>query len=165
MPRPCVAVVLGGPTRNCPWTLGWAEAQLKGIAAGAKVPAASALLVMTRRTPPGVPAIARRAWAGLSHRLCTWPAPAEKYAAALCVADRLLVSADSVNLVSEACASGRPVHVLGGRFARGRLADFHRRLRAGGYALSDLDAGPGSTLVLRETAGVAARLLDSGLLG
>jgi mitochondrial fission protein ELM1 len=49
-------------------------------------------------------------------------------------ADRIVVTADSVNMASEACASGRPVFLCAPDGVRGKLARFHASLVAGGHA-------------------------------
>ena len=54
------------------------------------------------------------------------------YYAYLAVADALLVTADSVSMVSEAAATGKPVHIidLGGGDAK--FARFHETMREAG---------------------------------
>ena len=85
---------------------------------------------------------------------------ANPYHAYLAHADRIVVTADSVNLASEACATGKPVYVFAPRTVRGKLACFHRALEAGGHARPLPDELPPAwtPVPLRETAGVAAEI-------
>ena len=73
-------------------------------------------------------------------------------------ADRIIVSADSVNMVSEACATGKPVHAFSVEPVRGKLADFHEALREGGHLVPLQASASHSTPPLRELAAVAARI-------
>lgn len=81
------------------------------------------------------------------------------YAGILGWADRVIVSGDSVNMISEACASGKPVHAFAPLPATGKLGGFHRTLRDNGYLTSiDALADTGSSKPLRETMDVADQL-------
>jgi mitochondrial fission protein ELM1 len=72
-------------------------------------------------------------------------------------ADRIACSADSVNMLSEACATHAPVFALGGERLDGRPRGFLERLRETGR-VRDADSGlePFAVEPLRETARVAA---------
>ncbi|KAF8935683.1 hypothetical protein BGZ58_004858 [Dissophora ornata] len=50
------------------------------------------------------------------------------YEAMLALADKVVVTADSVAMTNEALATGKPVYILGGELARGKLKVFHRYL-------------------------------------
>ncbi|KAF9111280.1 hypothetical protein BGX27_005144 [Mortierella sp. AM989] len=50
------------------------------------------------------------------------------YEAMLALADKIVVTADSVAMTNEALATGKPVYILGGELARGKLKVFHRYL-------------------------------------
>src|SRR6185312_11176967 len=83
------------------------------------------------------------------------------YAGYLACADRVVVTPDSVNMLSEACAAGVPVLTSLPAGARGRIAAFHALLRSAGR-VHDLRDGATSTFPqlppLRETAAVAAEV-------
>ncbi|MDE3140203.1 MAG: mitochondrial fission ELM1 family protein, partial [Pseudomonadota bacterium] len=81
------------------------------------------------------------------------------YPGVLAWSDRLLVSPDSVNMLSEAAACGVPLHTVVSAPLPPRLARFHAALRAGGWLL-DADAAYGAPAPLRETAAIAARVRD-----
>jgi mitochondrial fission protein ELM1 len=79
-----------------------------------------------------------------------------------------VVTADSVNLISEACASGKPVLIAGSRQAKGKIGGFCRRMIQEAYArpLEDIDASSdplAKTRCLRETKNIARQLIQSGL--
>jgi uncharacterized protein len=77
------------------------------------------------------------------------------YAGFLAWADRIIVSADSVNMISEACATGKPVHAFALQIPSGKLGTFHRALIDSGQ-LSAIDDGSSvATEPLRESARVA----------
>ncbi|KAG0016810.1 hypothetical protein BGZ80_008924 [Entomortierella chlamydospora] len=50
------------------------------------------------------------------------------YEAMLALADKIVVTADSIAMTNEALAAGKPVYILGGELARGKLKVFHRHL-------------------------------------
>ena len=54
------------------------------------------------------------------------------YYAYLAVADALLVTADSVSMVSEAAATGKPVHIIGLDGGDAKFARFHETMRKAG---------------------------------
>jgi mitochondrial fission protein ELM1 len=54
------------------------------------------------------------------------------YYAYLAIADALLVTADSVSMVSEAAATGKPVHILGLDGGDAKFARFHETMRKAG---------------------------------
>jgi mitochondrial fission protein ELM1 len=74
-------------------------------------------------------------------------------------ADRIVCSPDSVNMISEACATRAPVHVFDPARAQGRLREFldsllaSGRIRAMDGVLAPFDVDP-----LRETARIAAEI-------
>lgn len=133
LPRPLIAVLVGGPTRSAPSDAAGIDALCERLARWRGD--GSLAITASRRTPPAWVARLRRLadggrgflWAGADDG----PNP---YPALLGAADRIVVTADSVNMSSEACASGRPVFVFADRPPRGKLARFHAALVAGGHA-------------------------------
>ena len=83
------------------------------------------------------------------------------YAGLLGWADQIVVTPDSVNLLSEACATRVPVCVLLPDSARGRMARFQRDLREQGRLLASLPALLDRGLIiepLRETGRIAGEV-------
>jgi mitochondrial fission protein ELM1 len=116
------------------------------------------LLVCGSRRTPRAWAQALRARFGGRHRLWFDARDGENfYPGALACADTLVLTPDSVNLLSEACATALPVYVAEPNRATGRVGAFvgellaRGRVRAQQRELPHFDAEP-----LRETARVAA---------
>jgi len=129
MPSPRTVVLLGGPTKAVPLTeADWLElsATLRRWKAR---DGGSLLLSSSRRTPDWLRRSARRDLADLVD--LQWHDAtdgANPYPGLLGWADRLVVSADSVNLLSEACATRAPVFVRLPAHVSGRIAAFHQGL-------------------------------------
>lgn len=146
--RPLVAVLAGGDSRHHRFTL---ADRNRFVAALRAVGAQGAGLAITasRRTPPSLrEELARLAqdtngffWDGVGDN---------PYLAMLALADFVVASADSTNMVGEAVATGRPVLVftpsgghpkidafLAGLTARGAVHDFAGRLEGTPYAPID----------------------------
>lgn len=156
---PRTVVLIGGPRRGvridlrC-WTL--LERRLTDWHASA---GGSALILGSRRTPI--------AWRNALMRiradwLTHWYSAADgsnPYRAALAWADRIVVSGDSVNMLSEAMATGRPVHALMHGHASGKLGRFHADMRAAGRLLHLADEAEFTPYPpLRELARVTPQL-------
>ncbi len=115
--RPLIGVLVGGPSD--PLLLGAAEgAKLAGEIAGLAEGTGGSLLIATgRRTPNEVVAMLRQVADQVPdrHRLIAFPkdgfaAPEDNpYRAILAAADRFVVTADSVSMLADACATGKPV--------------------------------------------------------
>jgi uncharacterized protein len=165
LPGRRVALLLGGPTAEVAWTGQDLDQLLVALTALLRA-GGSVLATASRRTPAAMRA-------QLRHRLqvlpgVLWCEPrdgANPYAGLLGWADAVVCSADSSNLVSEACATRVPVHVAFAGHARGKLARLHEALRDAGR-LSRLDGLFDAHMItpMRETARIAtlvrARLGD-----
>ncbi|HEX7768993.1 MAG TPA: ELM1/GtrOC1 family putative glycosyltransferase, partial [Dokdonella sp.] len=117
----------------------------------------SFLVSVSRRTPGPIAERLRQAFA--RHPGVFWAGPQDgpnPYAGLLAWADRLVVTPDSVNMLSEACATGRPVYTFTPRPVRGKLAAFHAELAASGHLrqLGEATARP-QPPPLAETAAIA----------
>jgi mitochondrial fission protein ELM1 len=161
--RPLVAVVLGGA--NGRYRFGADEAQKLAAQLQTMVAQDGVGLVVTpsRRTAPEVVAILRaalpEAW--------IWDGAGENpYFGMLALADAIIVTADSVSMVSEAVATAAPVFLvrLPGKSARigafmdalaadGRVRDFAGRLAL--WDTSPLDDTLAAAALLRERLGYA----------
>ncbi len=113
LPHPRVAMVLGGKGVNHDFS---AEdiRNLAGIAAAIAADGASLMVTPSRRTPPEALAAIRSALGGglEAGRAFVWDGSGTNpYPQILALADALLVTGDSANMVGEACATGAPVHV------------------------------------------------------
>lgn len=117
LPKPHIGVILGG--NSGPYTLGSkALESLFQQASGMASRCDGSLLVSTSaRTPRSAAQVLKRN-VSVPHYLYQWQAndPANPYFAILALSDELIVTADSISMLSEACATGKPVYMaeLGG---------------------------------------------------
>jgi mitochondrial fission protein ELM1 len=130
LPRPRVTVLLGGPGAGYQYNDSVIEAFAEGLASLSDA-AGCFLITPSRRTPRKLldAALAatreepRLVWDGIGDN---------PYPQFLAAADRLVVTADSVNMTGEACATGRPVLVFAPPHGRRKFRAFHQALRAYG---------------------------------
>lgn len=127
LPGPRVAVVLGGPNAVFRYT----PAAIARLGAGLKLLADSTgsfLITPSRRTPEAMLAAVEAATR--THPRLLWRGEgANPYADFLANADAIVVTADSVNMTGEACATGRPVYVFTPDGGSAKFARFHEALR------------------------------------
>ena len=161
LPQPRTAVLVGGPHRDLALDAGWFDGLIAQLEAVLSREGGSLMITVSRRTPA--------AWTerlhGAFHNGCAYFWEGERdgpnpYAGYLAHADRIFVTPDSVNMLSEACATGKPVLSWLPRAASGKLAAFHAALRAQGWLhdLGESAVAPRPVSPLRETAGVAEQI-------
>lgn len=160
LPEPRVVVLLGGPRRGLTFDADYARALVDGLAAMHARQPGSFLLSASARTPPAFANTVRDALAAFPGM--AW-SPGDggdnPYAGLLAWADRIVVTPDSVNMLSEASASGAPTHTLVTQPLPPRLQYFHDALHEGGWLHAlEVDAPP-HPQPLRETGVMAAELL------
>ena len=161
LPRPRTALLVGGPRRGLALDDDWMNALIARLQGWQQRDGGSLLITTSARTP----AAWRERLRGAFRDGCTcfWggaddgPNP---YATYLALADRFVVTPDSINMLSEACAVGVPVISLLPAAAPAKFAAFHAELRSHGW-LHDADVDL-STLQnpppLRELAAVASKI-------
>ena len=158
LPRPRTALLLGGPSSHARFDLG-AFQQLADLLDRALAENGGCVLATTSRRTPADVVDALRARYGHGEGL-VWCDEAEginPYPGLLAWADRIVVSADSVNMVSEACATHAPVFVFDPASVSGRPRHFLDSLLARGRIRAmDATLAPFEVQPLRETARVAA---------
>jgi len=134
LPRPRIAVLLGGPTRAYKYTQGDLDRFGRALDSIAALNP-SFLITPSRRTPTelmNVIDVATR-----SRPRLLWTGRGENpYPNFIAHADVLIVTADSVNMTSEACATGRPVYVFEAAKISNKHARFHAALRRHGATRS-----------------------------
>ena len=159
LPQPRVGVLLGGPRRGIALDSSYARVLGKRLLARQRQEGGSLLVVASRRTPAALIDILRPLLAGVPGLFWSGrddgPNP---YPGVLGWADRLVVTPDSVNMLSEACAVGCPVLTFVGARLPARILRFHQALRDAGL-LHDIDAPVfAAQTPLRETMRTAAML-------
>lgn len=131
LPRPLAGVLLGGDNAVYRMTPALGEtlaAQLRGLAADQGWGLA---ITPSRRTPDFVIDAIRGALAGLDVDI--WDETgANPYMGFLAHADSIIVTGDSVNMVSEAAATGKPVHVVHLEGGSKKFERFHEAMAARG---------------------------------
>jgi mitochondrial fission protein ELM1 len=162
LPRPRTVVLLGGSSRHVRFDRMAFEALAAKLDAVLARDGGSVLATASRRTP-------RELREALRHRHVqtpglTWLGEADgpnPYAGLLAWADRIVCSPDSVNMVSEACATRAPVFVFEPQRARGRVRVFlDALLRRDRIRAMDATLDPFAVEPLRETARVAAEVRE-----
>jgi len=130
MPRPILSVLIGGT--NKAYRLSRHRLGEIGEAIGVllRINGGSALITPSRRTGGGI-SLLRNRLGGLS--VLIWDGTGENpYFAFLALADAFLVTADSVSMISEAAATGKPVHILGLDGGNAKFSRFHAAMQAAG---------------------------------
>ncbi len=160
LPRPRIGVLIGGPRRGVALDTEAYLARLTELLLARHAREGGSLLVLaSRRTPSAMMTALRKALAGVPGLIWSGRDDGRNpYHGVLGWADRLVVTPDSVNMLSEACAVGCAVHTLVAAPLPPKLQRFHASLREAGL-LHDLDAeAPLRQQPLRETAAIARTL-------
>jgi uncharacterized protein len=157
LPRPINAILLGGRSRHARFDRMGFEVLASKLEAVLAREGGSVVLTTSRRTP-------KELRDALKHRYDDTPGMvwrSEKdgpnpYAGLLAWADRIVVSPDSVNMITEACATRVPVFVFDPGRVRGRPRRFIDTLLASGRIRAmDTRLDAYAVEPLRETARVA----------
>jgi uncharacterized protein len=134
VPVPRVAVALGGPDGNYRYTA-TAVACLVSALRSLVALGAGLMITPSRRTPAAVAARVREATQGTPRLF--WDGTGDNpYPHFLAHADAFIVPADSVNMVGEACATGKPVYVFEPEGGAPKRTRFHEALRRHGATRS-----------------------------
>lgn len=164
LPRPLVAVLVGGSNGRYRLDTGAARTLAEGLARMMDRDRVGLMLTPSRRTDPAARAILAEALAPRGAWI--WDMQGENpYFGMLAVADAIVVTADSVSMVSEAVATAAPVMLarLPGKSSRigafiddmlacGRARSFEGRLQT--WNAAPLDDTPAAAAALRRMLGV-----------
>jgi mitochondrial fission protein ELM1 len=163
LPGPRTALLVGGPRRGLGQGARWLDGFLGDLRHLLDRDGGSLMVSLSRRTPPQW----RERLHGAFRSGCVhfWGSAADgpnPYAGYLAWAERIVVTPDSVNMLSEACATGAPVLTRLPARAGGKLAALHAALRSEGRLHTLRDDATISTLPhpppLRETAAIGAQV-------
>lgn len=160
LPGPRTALLIGGDSAHARFDAGSWEVLLDRIASVVRDEGGSVLATASRRTPADVRARLRQQFSALPGVVWTGDHDgANPYAGLLAWADRIVCTADSVNMLSEAAATLAPVFVAGHERVGGRPRRFIERLmRSRRVRAVGVDMDPYEIVPLRETARVAAEV-------
>ncbi len=160
LPRPRTTLLLGGSSRHVRFDLAAFDMLAVQIDVALAREGGSVLATTSRRTPRELREALHRRYAATPGLVWTGSDDGvNPYPGLLAWADRIVCSPDSVNMVSEACATSAPVHVFAPASSQGRLRRFldgllaSGRIRASDGILAAFDVEP-----LHETARVAGEV-------
>lgn len=132
---PYVSVLLGGDShyyRYTPEAMQQLAVQLRHLITY-RYPGASLLITPSRRTKKEHLEILRAALEGVSFDI--WNGSGDNpYLAYLGIADALVVTGDSVSMASEACVTGKPVHIFELPLRHPKFQLFYKQLYLGDHA-------------------------------
>jgi mitochondrial fission protein ELM1 len=131
LPRPRVAVLLGGESQAFSFPPEDAGAFGASLATLARESGGSLLVTPSRRTLPGSVQALAAAIAGVPQFFWDGCGP-NPYHAFLALADVIVVTEDSVNMVTEAAGTGKPVYVQRLKGNSQRLGRFHELMHERG---------------------------------
>lgn len=161
LPQPRITLLLGGQRHGVAFDEAYANALADGVIARVSRDGGSVLATASRRTPPAFTRILHERLAHLPGVF--WRNDADgtnPYPGLLGWPQRVVVTPDSVNMLSEAAATGAPVHTLVTAPLPEKLVRFHATLRERGLLHNlESDAAP-PAMPLRETKQVAEQLRE-----
>ena len=129
--QPIVAVLVGGANGAYRLDAALLAGIADRIAAAVRRRGGSVVATPSRRTGAAGAALLRERLSGVPGQI--WDGRGENpYYAYLAVADALIVTCDSVSMVSEAAATGKPVHIIDLPGGDAKFARFHAAMRAAG---------------------------------
>lgn len=133
LPHPRIGVLIGGTSGVYRLDADAARALARELVQQANALGGSLLVTPSRRTGPENTAILREAMSGTPGFF--WDGSGDNpYFGIVGSADVLVVTADSVNMITEACASGHPVYVYNLPGGSAKAARFHEGVYLRGYA-------------------------------
>lgn len=132
LPRPLVAVLLGGANKQYRMTTASIETLTDGLVRLVREHDAGLAVTPSRRTGAENEALIRQRLDGLPANI--WDGTDDNpYFGYLGLADAIVVTGDSVSMVSEACATGKPVYVFDLEGGSDKFRRFHDNLRDRGF--------------------------------
>ena len=131
LPRPILSVLIGGANKGYRLTLRRLGEIADAVAGVLRTRGGSALVTPSRRTGTAGIELLRSRLENLPAAI--WDGRGENpYFAYLALADAFIVTADSVSMISEAAATGNPVHILALDGGNAKFARFHAAMQAAG---------------------------------
>ncbi len=161
-PKPYIGVLIGGKNRHFNITGQWLFDLIEALLRTAKNLQATLLITASPRTDPR--------WLEMIKQQCAdhflwWEGKDNPYLDILAHCDQLVITGDSVNMISECCASGKPVWIAIPplKKAHSKLQKFHHHLinEHIAYAFNDeIDIAKKPKTILNETAHIADIILQ-----
>ncbi|MDH3595499.1 MAG: mitochondrial fission ELM1 family protein [Rhodospirillales bacterium] len=158
LPRPRIAVLIGGTSKAYRMTPRGARRLATQLASLARDQGVGLMITVSRRTGAENEALLRAELKGV--QAAFWDGQGDNpYLGYLGLADALIVTSDSVTMISEAAATGKPVHVVEMAGGSAKFRRFHAAMREAGITrpfagrIEDWSYAP-----LDETARIAAEV-------
>ena len=162
LPSPRTALFVGGPTEDSDWDAKALDAVLELLMRWRERDGGALLVAASRRTPASMRKQLKGLLAASPEHAIVWTGEADgpnPYAPMLAWAERIVVTPDSANLISEAAATDAPLWIAVPRYTRGRLRGLVDAAMATGRARPlGPDATPWPITPWRESARVADEL-------
>lgn len=133
LPSPRFAVLIGGKSKRQDISPARARAISDSLAAVQRETGGTLLTTLSRRTSDAA-RMQFRTWLAPHSTVFYENEGANPYPAILGAADHIFVTSDSVNMATEAAATGKPVHILAVDGQLGKLSKFHQSLARRGCA-------------------------------
>lgn len=133
LPRPRVALLVGGRAKAFDLPAARAAELAREVLQAVESRGGSVMATFSRRTPQAAKAALRAELSRLPGLVWDGEGP-NPYWAMLALADHVLVTEDSINMVAEAAGTGAPVHILRTKGRQARKDRFHRELAGLGVA-------------------------------
>jgi len=110
LPRPLISVLVGGKNRHQNFSDASSHDFARKLLAAAKSTGGGLAITFSRRTGAENEAILRQQLSGIPSYI--WEDTGENpYLGLLALADVIIVTSDSVSMISEACSTGKPVYI------------------------------------------------------
>jgi len=133
LPRPVISVLVGGKNKHQGFTGPLAHDFAKKLQNAATNTGGGLAISFSRRTGERNEAILRQNLAGVSSYI--WEGKGENpYFGLLALADVIVVTSDSISMISEACSTGKPVYIYDLPHAGARHKKFCEELVQKGHA-------------------------------
>jgi hypothetical protein len=159
MRGPITALLVGGPTDDSDWDRHALDGMLELLLRWQQRDGGTLWVIGSRRTPSRMRRQIRQA---VGDRAQVWMRDADgpnPYAGVLAWADRIVVTPDSANLISEAAATRAPVWIAFPRYNRGRIRHLvAHAIDSGRASALGPEAAPWPVTPWRESARIAERL-------
>lgn len=120
-PGPITALLVGGPTDDSDWDRHALDGMLELLVRWQQRDGGTLWVLASRRTPRAMRRQLKESLAGLAQVWTDERDGPNPYAGVLAWADRLVVTPDSANLLSEAAATRAPLWIAVPRYNRGRI--------------------------------------------
>ena len=157
-PHKRVSVIVGGATKNKPFTAEQALALAEGIK---KRKPASVLVTTSRRTPMEVMDVLQKELPRPMFFYRFGDKAENPYFGLLAVPDEIVVTRDSMSMCSEACAAGVPVSIFApAEMMSAKHARFHQTLYREGFAVPLGDEPQRSENALNPAQTIAAKIKE-----